>query len=108
MQHESEPDQEAQDKPKVSTNEDRRATYEEGMGKNLTVAPAELLEIVPLVVEVVRRYTSSRGNLGWLLFVREVLGVPVGVLSFGLDWGWFAISVRHWGCRCLPRGRGGR
>ncbi|CAM9528035.1 unnamed protein product [Ectocarpus fasciculatus] len=62
MQQESEPGPEAQNKPKVkiSSDEDRRATYEEGMGKSLAEAPVELLEIVPLVVEVVRRRQRQR------------------------------------------------
>ncbi|CAB1115987.1 unnamed protein product [Ectocarpus sp. CCAP 1310/34] len=55
---------EAQDKQEVSTDEDRRATHEEGMDKSLAVAPAELLDVVPLIVEVVRRLAGSEG-LRW-------------------------------------------
>ncbi|CAN0502400.1 unnamed protein product [Ectocarpus sp. 12 AP-2014] len=57
---ESEPGVEVQDKRKVSTDEDRRATHEEGMDKSSAVAPAELLDVVPLVVEVVRRRQRQR------------------------------------------------
>ncbi|CAN0179157.1 unnamed protein product [Ectocarpus sp. 6 AP-2014] len=60
MKQESESDPEAQDKWKVSTDEDRRATHEEGMDKSSAVAPAELLDVVPLVVEVVRRRQRQR------------------------------------------------
>lgn len=41
---------------RATSRRDRRATYEEMMlGDNSDVAPAELLEIVPRVVEAVRR-----------------------------------------------------
>lgn len=77
MKQESESGPEAQDKQEVSTDEDRRATHEEGMDKSLAVAPAELRAVVPLVVEVVRRYTSNR--------------TPG------------AVCVRSRGCRCAGR-----